>query len=473
MRTAVLANLSLVFALGACVELDTDASQDDELAETGAALTAPWVEFEPASSSEHFPNPERGFYTGYDLVAARDASSIRNAGYTLALSLVNLEDYRHRSLDSALLTSLQNGFARARAAGIKLIVRFAYNESGSEPDASKSRILGHITQLEPILRNNADVIAVLQAGFIGSWGEWHGSTNGLDSSSARGEILGALLSAMPWYRSVQVRTPMFKDAYRSGALTDSEAFGGSSKSRIGHHNDCFLASTSDFGTYAWPVDLWKSYVAADTRYSPMGGETCAVNPPRTSCDTAVAEMERHHWSYLNRNYKAAVIDGWIAGGCESSIRRRLGYRFVLRRVAHTERVAPGGILELELDIRNIGFAVPMNQRPVDIVLTRGSTRLTARLDEVDARWLTAGLKTTMTARLRVPANLAAGTYTVALRMPDLSSSLDDDPRYAIRFGNQGVWDPATGDNVLTRALVIDPAAPGAKDPSATKFVELP
>jgi hypothetical protein len=37
--------------------------------------------------------------------------------------------------------------------------------------APKKIVLQHITQLAPVFKKNADVIAVLQEGFIGIWGE--------------------------------------------------------------------------------------------------------------------------------------------------------------------------------------------------------------------------------------------------------------------------------------------------------------
>jgi hypothetical protein len=462
-------------ALFGCVE--TEAEPELQLAEGTSAVIvdSPYgslVQFEPSSTSENFRNPERGYYTGYDLRRGEDASSIYDAGYTLAIAIVNLEDYRDRSLDSTVLGQIDEGFDEAREAGIKLVVRFVYND-GYDDDASEYRILRHISQLTPVLRDNADVIAVLQAGFIGAWGEWHASTNDLDDDTeAHANIIAALLSALPSSRSIQVRTPMDKNNYRAGATSSSDAYSGSSRSRIGHHNDCFLATDSDYGTYASPVSTWKSYVAADTLYVPMGGETCRVYQPRTDCASAVAEMERHHWSYLNRMYKATVINNWISQGCDSDIKRRLGYRLGLRRVAHSEETAPGGVLHLEMDIRNYGFAAPFNRRPMQVVLSRGTTRLVATLS-FDVRRLPAGVKTTISTDLRVPANIPEGTYTLSVRMPDASSRIASDPRYAIRLANSGSWDAATGDNVLTRSLDIDADAGGEVDSSARAFVEIP
>ncbi|MBK7072838.1 MAG: DUF4832 domain-containing protein [Myxococcales bacterium] len=441
----------------------------------GADATAatPPIERTFVESSAELVNPERGYYVGYDLRGAGDASGVRANGRTLAITLVRLDAYRDLPLDAALLASLQRGFAAARAAGIKVVLRFTYNSSFAA-DASRARILGHLAQLTPVLTANADVIAVMQAGFIGAWGEWHTSTNGLDNDADRAAILAAILAALPPTRAVQVRTPMFKAAaYPGGALTDGEAYAGTARARVGHHNDCFLASASDLGTYAAPLATWLSYVDADSRFTPVGGETCQLAAPRTGCASALAELTAKHWSYLNREYQQTVLAGWDAGGCGDEIRRRLGYRFALDRVVLPAAVAPGGELAVTVTLRNRGFAAPFNRRPVELVLSRGGQRLVAPLVGVDARRWAPGGAVTLAVRLRIPATAAAGSYRLALRLPDEAATLAGDPRYAIRLANDGVWDAATGDNALTDALVVDPGAPGPRDLTATTFAELP
>jgi hypothetical protein len=109
---------------------------------------------------------------------------------------------------------------------------------------------------------------------------------------------------------------------------------------------------------------------------------------------------------------------------------------------------------------------------MQVVLSRGTTRLVATLS-FDVRRLPAGVKTTISTDLRVPANIPEGTYTLSVRMPDASSRIASDPRYAIRLANSGSWDAATGDNVLTRSLDIDADAGGEVDSSARAFVEIP
>jgi hypothetical protein len=439
----------------------------------GGTVGVPGVTLEFAGSDADFLNPERGYFRTIDLVAGGEARWVRQTGHTLAQAIVRLDDYRDRALDQALLSALASGFAEVRAAGIKVVLRFAYNDSFDD-DAPRDRILQHIDQLAPILAANADVIAVLQAGFIGAWGEWHSSTNGLDNDSDRGTILRALLAAMPASRAVQVRTPMFKEAiFPGGPLADDEAWSEEDRARVGHHNDCFLADASDYGTYDSPIATWKEYVAQDGQYTPIGGETCALNPPQTDCAGALDNLASLHWGYLNEEYNQEVLGAWAEQGCDGEVRRRLGHRLALVSATLGEAVAPGGALDVDLAIENQGFSAPYNPRPIHLVLRRGDRRWDVALEGSDARQLLPGTST-ISARVRIPADAEPGDdYQLGLWLPDAGARLQDDPRYAIRLANTDVWDAASGENIITRALRVDPAAPGDTDPTATALVELP
>jgi hypothetical protein len=430
----------------------------------------------PESYRDDIVNPERGFTVGMNLVSPGDAARVRASGHSLGLAFVRLDDYRTRPLDDYFLASIDRGFAQARAAGIKVVLRFSYN-AAYQADASKAQILQHIAQLAPLLVQNADVIAVLQAGFIGAWGEWHHSTNGLDNDTDRADILNAILSALPPSRFVQVRRPMFKaTVFGPSALVAAEAYGGTPRARVGHHNDCFLADKSDSGTYARPLDTWKRYVSDDGRFTPIGGETCEPSP-RTACGPAIEEMSRNHWSFLNQQHDERVVASWKDQGCAHEIGSRLGYRFVARRVTHDEVVAPGGVLDLDVDIDNTGFAAPFNFRSAYVVLLGHGPRRVAGLRDPDVRKWAPGSTNRLHARLRLPADLEPGTYSIALWLPDEAASLRADPRYAIRLANDDSWDDSTGDNVVSRSIRVEAAAPGvvsarAVDPSAKVFSEI-
>lgn len=455
-----------------------------------SAIDAPAWDAPPPStktfteSTADFFNPERGWWDSspLPLKATDDDSALRKANVALAYAGIRLDAYRSSPIPDAMFTQWNAGLDRVRKAGIKVVLRFSYNDPSpatpSTADASESQILAHIKQLADtkFLETNADVIAVFQGGFIGQWGEWHDSTNGLDNPTSRHHIISAMLGALPASRMVQVRTPMFKADWFKAPLTDAQAFDGSEQARIGHYNDCFLASDNDWGTYDAPIDTWKGYVEKDTRYTPLGGQTCHLNPPRSDCDTAKAEMERLHWSFIDRAYLDTVINGWKSKpACYDELSRRVGYRFTFTDASYTAAVAPGGILTLHVGVKNVGFAAAYNPRPIYVVIDDGTTKRAALLSSLDARKWASGASASLDVRLRVPATAKAGTVKLALWLPDAAPSIHDDARYAIRFANDGVWDDVKGYNVITDALKIDagaPSAPGSIDASATDFIEV-
>lgn len=416
-------------------------------------------------------NPERGLFTIGDLVSGYNFAGERAQGSTVSYVLVRLDEWRTTALPASLLERLDDGFGLARAAGVKVLLRFAYNFESGGADASRATILGHLAQLTPVLHENADVIAAVQAGLIGEWGEWHHSSNGLDNPADRKAIVDAVLAAVPSSRAVMVRTPMLKNENWPGPVADGDAFSGRAEGRIGHHNDCFLASDTDLGTYAAPVDDWKRYVALDGNFVPVGGETCKVAPPRSDCAVAVQELRDLHWSLMSRGGSSDVWDRWRNDGCAEEIGRLLGYRFRLVRAVHTEAVAPGGVLDLEIQVQNDGFASPYNPRPVHVVLDGGGRRLTAVLGADPRRWAP-GAETTVAARLRLPADLVPGDYRIGLWLPDAEESLRARPEYAIQFANEGLWDASAATSFLA-SVTVDPSTPGPVDATATTFVAIP
>lgn len=142
-------------------------------------------------STSIFANPERGFYhhqeaggSSYSPLSQSTLTAYRTSeAVSLILRLFYLDAFRNGSISASYLDSMRTDFSRIRAAGIKAVLRFAYTSSMSEPygDASRTRVLGHIAQLKPVLQANADVIATVQVGFVGAWGEWYYTDYGVSS----------------------------------------------------------------------------------------------------------------------------------------------------------------------------------------------------------------------------------------------------------------------------------------------------
>lgn len=399
-----------------------------------------------------FLNPERGFHSEVDLIAGTGFDNVRGRGYTLVRSYVRLDDFRGGPISGNFLNSLRSGLERLRANGIKVVLRFSYN-FGNAPDAPLNIVLQHIDQLEPVLQEYSDVIAVLQAGFIGAWGEWHSSTNGLTSSGNKKAVAEALLDALPDSRMIEVRAPFHRRDVVGSPSSSVQVFGSSYEARIGFVNDCFLSTPDDTGTYAGDQTRDRNETADFSRYTVTGGETCAIGygTARQNCPTALQELGQFHWDYLNSGFYSPILNGWRNQGCYDEVSRRLGYRLALQSGAVTANVAPGDTLTLDLTMVNNGFGKVYNPRPIDVVLRNAATGETRTVRAVaDARRSLplAGESRELRLSVVLPSDLGAGSYSVLLGMPDAAPTLAGDARYALRLANVGTWEAATGLNDL-------------------------
>lgn len=381
-------------------------------------------------------DPERGWVQWVNLLED-DLATLRSyrAQRSLGWAGVNLGEFRDAAISDEFLARLNSGLFNTRDAGLKVVLRFRYDETEAGVDAPLERVLEHITQLTPLLQTHSDVIYLLEAGFIGAWGEWHSSSNGLDQPGARLAILDALRGALPANRFVSVRTPMFKEEAYGGPLLRDDAFSDAPLARIGHHNDCFLASESDFGTYAAPVSEWVSYVASESRFVPAGGETCAPNPPRSECASALAELELLGFSYLSSAWHPEVLAAWDAGGCLNEIGLRLGHRLQVEEYTLNQWAAPGATAGLHVALRNVGFAPVRSPRTVVIWLIDQGSVLRAPVDELDSRDWRPGALTELEFEIDVPSDTGTYEYTVLLGVSDGSDTLAGVPGFATQFAN--------------------------------------
>ena len=400
-------------------------------------------------------NPERGFYGGaVDIFSASSpvsvakARALRQEGLSLIYIGFYLTDFMNGDISDAYLEMIQQSMDALRTAGIKCVLRFGYqNRKGNEPwDAPVDVVLRHVEQLKPVLQKNEDVIFILQAGFVGVWGEWYYTThfNYKPTSDAdfepRRQLTAALLDALPVSRQIALRTPEFKmRMYRlsvKDTLTATTAHDGSDLSRLAGHNDCFGAAEDDWGTFD-NVDDDRTYWKADSRYWIMGGETCNLSDYCT-CKASLKDMQDYHWTYLNSGYNDDVLNHWKKSGCYNEIRDRLGYRLVLEEGTYS---IDGQTLSLELKLKNKGFAAPMNPRNAEFVFVAGSGEKTRFPLEADPRSWQPGAHT-----IQLECTLPAPTGTLYLALED--PLLPDRPEYSIAFANKDVFDAKTGWNKL-------------------------
>jgi hypothetical protein len=213
-------------------------------------------------------------------------------------------------------------------------------------------------------------------------------------------MLFHILDHTPTNRLVPVRNPylkqqIFKHSGGFAVVDAGNAYSGERVARVGHHNDCFISRR----TISAPTGRGETtqaeevaYLASKTFYTAFGGETCQPHA-LNDCGRAIAELETLKGSYLNSSYYRGVLDKWAMQGCFDEVQRKLGARLVLTRSRIAASASPGGPLAVEIDLDNRGFAPLYNAR--------------------------------------------------------------DDPRYAYRIANLGVWDGKCGYNKLVSQIVIE------------------
>lgn len=417
-----------------------------------------------------FPNPERGFYTDCAFNSSSSSFSVKTLqGYrtecrTIAFFQFWMKDYVAKDISDSYLNCVRTALSNARKAGVKAMLRFGYfngdfdcDTPSNNPapwDATKAQVLRHIEQLKPILQENADIILCVQAGFIGWWGEWYYTDHfvyqpATDSDyEPRREVINALLDAIPASRQVAVRTPTFKLKMLRLATTDTltcaTAYKDTPKARICGHNDCFLASADDYGTFENEAE--HQFWCDDTNYTFMGGETCGTSS-YSGCNNAVVEMAKQHYSYLNNGYNGSVLKSWKNGGCRDEINRRLGYRLVMRNAWISPDIAAGSTVRTVFSIENVGFAAPINPRGLELILENSNgEKTTVKVSSENPRLWLSGKTRKFEVDFKAPAK---GSYTLWFNLPDPEESLHDNPLYSIRLANNNTWDESTGYNKIT------------------------
>lgn len=415
-------------------------------------------------------NPERGFYKFAEFTSSNSnvqTVSGLNAhieeGRSLIYNTYTMPDYRDKLIPQVFLDRIKTNMQALREAGLKTVLRFRYTNSESQKpwDPTAELVDEHIQQLTPIFQEYADVIYILEAGFIGVWGEWYYTDNFIfqpkqDEYAPRRAVLDALLSALPKKRMVAVRYPAAKlfsyDITVSDTLTLQRAYDGSDLSRVAFHNDCFLADQDDRGTFGGRRSF-RNYWASESKYVGMGGETCQLSS-FSECSNALLDMAKYHWSFLNESYHPSVISDWKTKGCMAEIQKRLGYRFVLTDGKFPEQAIAGEEFQVDLNLKNVGFAAPFNPRGVEIILVSKTSKQEYKLKlDNDPRFWFPEESVNIKTSFGIPRDIAVGEYDLYLNLPDPEPTLYGNPKFSIQLANENVWDEEKGYNKIYSVLI--------------------
>lgn len=450
-------HLLILFSIFTTLTLSCQSDGGDKNEETAGTNKVTYQ-----ASNEVFSNPERGFMHSWQVnsegaaMTAASLTNLKKENVSIILRLYYLEKFKTTPLSQTQLDLITTDFTRLREAGLKCVLRFAYTEAQDGSDASAAIISGHLDQLKPIIAANKDVIAFVQAGFIGAWGEWYYTTNNLTTPANKTLILNKLLEVFPKEIKIQVRTPKIKQDFfnTTTAMNASVGYGTENTARVGFHNDCFMASVDDYGTYI-NVTADKTYISNEALFVPTGGETCPpTDVPVASCSIAEKEMSLLKWTYLNLDYYGPVLQEWRNNNCFADFERKLGYRLSLVTSDLKTTIALNGALALNVVIKNGGFAPVYNPKNAFLIFrsTANGTVYKKKL-AFDVRLVTPNLNYELKESVST-SEIPAGTYELLLKIEDSSSKLSERADYAIRLANTGVWEATTGFNKLSQTVTI-------------------
>ncbi len=420
-------------------------------------------------------------------------SSGVNGTYVDEETYIEGTDY---DLDEAFFKAWDETFSNCRKNGCMIAMRFRYDDLGKDnPEpATFEQVLHHLEQIKEsgLLEKYKDIIAFVEGGLVGKWGEMHGGKYVTVDYKAR--VLEATLQAVPAPIPVTVRTPdifaewagITRADLNNYELIDSITESKYSttihenKDRVGLFNDGYMGSINDLGTFSnRPIETdWIGHQTFQTSY--YGGEFSGAHDFAQSWETylpqnAIPEMYKTHLSYINCNifpfYKDFTFtEEFTVDGVDNSayygqnvfqfIRDHIGYRFVIRDSKHTAETVQGGNVQVDFRIENTGFANVIPQVQSYVVLEKDGVFAYAEADIDCKKWYSCQT-TENSLNIKLPDNIPTGEWNVLLKLNMATPlELNQMTGRSIRFANENVWDSAIGANYLGTVKVSESAEKG-------------
>lgn len=312
-------------------------------------------------------NPGRGFYIQLNSEKYERMPMLAEQ-VRLVLLAFDIKGAGDQPIEEEKLQELELALQAAEQQRVTVIFR-AY---GFEPDVDEPESLEsvgmHIAQISQLLNRYRPQIAVVQAGMLGQYGEWHGgrflSSDEVEEAERQENRLYILRQWEKYLDAtikVAVRRPRFiREAQEEGILIN----------RLSLHNDALLSTESDMGTYDDPqmdTEAELAWIEEHLADQYNGGEMPVLGE-RSQPANAHQELQQFHASYVNLMYNEEVIEYWKQAdilGTEqretafSFIERHLGYRLYVEEISVRSSLMDflrGREGRVEILLRNSGYA---------------------------------------------------------------------------------------------------------------------
>lgn len=379
-------------------------------------------------------------------------------------------------LDETFFSAWRTTLENCRKNGCMVALRFRYDANGKDnPEpATFDKVLDHIQQIKDsgILEDYKDIIAYVESGFVGKWGEQHGGK--YTSVEDKAKILDAMLDCVPSPIPVTVRTPDIFAKWVGIERKDLADYQSSGEElRVGLYNDGYMGSDSDLGTFSnRPVEI--EWLSKQTLTSYYGGEFSGNLEWAKKYDTylpenAVPEMYKTHLSYINGNifqlYKDYTFgEQYDVEGVDNSayygqnvfqfIRDHIGYRFVLRKSEISESVEQGGTLDLHFNVENTGFANPIPEQKTEIILEQNGNFIRTPVNINSNEWYSCTTSDELL-ELNLPESLPTGDWNAYLKITCGNNTVDQLNLRSVQFANENTWNASLGANYIGNFTVTE------------------
>ena len=166
-------------------------------------------------STETIRNPERGFYKLVQVELSKDKEDLESfkeeiekietedEDVSMISFQLNLKNYvTNTKIETKKLQEIQEYFDIMREKGYKVIFRVVYDSEGKEnPEPEFDKILEQMDTLKEIYTNNKDILYVVEAGYLGAYGEWHDGKYD-ENKEYRNQIIKKLLEIVPSKKAI-------------------------------------------------------------------------------------------------------------------------------------------------------------------------------------------------------------------------------------------------------------------------------
>lgn len=429
-------------------------------------------------SLEELDNPERGFYepVGYEMKAS--GNEILNLKYNLVHLRVGISAFSKAANGSEdlpftqdMLDALDGTLKNVKKNGGSVIIRFAYDDfDGTKNlEPSMDMMLMHINQLESVFEQNKDVIAYVELGLFGPWGEMHSSE--MCTTDNVSVALDAMLKAVPEDITIGVRTPAYYAAWAKVErknLHNDITQKGTDAYRVGLYNDGYLGSESDLGTFS-NRETETTWLSNQARHTFYGGEVVANRAEGEPLNTVAYMSEeafKTHTTYLNLYWNDSVIDSWKEEIYQGEgvryqgqtgytyVVNHLGYRYVLRQCQTDSQGRQGESFQLDMKVENVGFANIINAKKASVIL-EGDNKTYEIITDIDVRNWNSKELTEIKKSIVLPDDIATGEYKVYFRISKYGDYTSDNNYQCIQFANDGIWKESIGANQIGSICVLE------------------